>query len=472
MNIIGNKHGNIKTLTTLIIGTLLTAVIALSVLIGTAAPITAESTVSLSLAPVEQTVKVGDTFDVAIQAESGSLEVVGIDAYLEFDPSKLAVVDMNSTKSGIQITAGDTLTTVIQNSADNTNGYINYSAGVLGADSYPSGTFTAATIKFEALAETSTATAVEFSTSAKRTTMVSGESGSVITGSLTNGVYTLYSEATTTPTTTTTVTTTTTSSHSSGGGGGGGSSGSSDFTLSTSGLSTTASLHISSKGVSQNTATLTTTDGRASLNIPSGTTLLTSASSPLSIISTQSMASPLAASNDNLLIAAYTFGPSGATFNPAIVLSISYNPADLPEGLLETNLYIAYYDGTGWTGLDSTVDATARVVNARISHFSSYALIGKTTASEISATTAAGTTGATTAGTIATSGTASQTASTYAQATTDQTITSTPAKTATTTQTIVEPKRSPVIFWIIAIVVILAIIGSILIRRKGPTPKE
>ncbi len=134
---------------------------------------------------------VDDTFDVVLQAQSGSQNVVGIDAYLNFDPAKLAVVDANSEAPGIQIATGTTLTQVIQNSADNTTGHINYCAGVLG-ESYPSGTFTVATIHFKALAATSPTTDVTFSTSIPRKTYASGDiEGTEVTGSLTGQTYTI-----------------------------------------------------------------------------------------------------------------------------------------------------------------------------------------------------------------------------------------------------------------------------------------
>lgn len=140
---------------------------------------------------------VNETFDVVIQAQSGSQEVVGVDVYLNFDPAKLAVVDMNSEAAGIQITEGTNLTQLIINSADNTAGHIDYCAGILESEGepYPSGTFTIAIIRFQALAETSPTTSVSFSTSDDRPTYISGDIlGTEVTGTLTGDIYTIASE--------------------------------------------------------------------------------------------------------------------------------------------------------------------------------------------------------------------------------------------------------------------------------------
>jgi hypothetical protein len=103
------------------------------------------STVNLSIQPSINTVAVGDTFSVTIQAEAGSQIVTGVSTYLNFDSDYLEVQS---------VTPGATLPTVIQNTYDNNAGTIDYSAGKLGAP-FPSGTFTVATIEFKALALTS-----------------------------------------------------------------------------------------------------------------------------------------------------------------------------------------------------------------------------------------------------------------------------------------------------------------------------
>ena len=50
---------------------------------------------------------------------------------------------------------------------------------------------------------------------------------------------------------------------------------------------------------------------------------------------------------------AYDLGPEGAIFNPPITLTLHYVPGLIPEGVVEADLVIAYYDvATGqWVSL-------------------------------------------------------------------------------------------------------------------------
>ena len=70
-------------------------------------------------------------------------------------------------------------------------------------------------------------------------------------------------------------------------------------------------------------------------------------------------------------------GPSNSSFNPALTLTVKYDEASLPKGILESNLYIAYWTGTVWSALASTVDTQANTVSAPIAHFTTFAILGK-----------------------------------------------------------------------------------------------
>lgn len=73
----------------------------------------------------------------------------------------------------------------------------------------------------------------------------------------------------------------------------------------------------------------------------------------------------------------YELGPDGTTFDQSVSLSFSYDPAQIPEGITEEELYMAYYDeGSGlWLELPSVVDVTAHVVTALVDHLSAFAVI-------------------------------------------------------------------------------------------------
>lgn len=100
-------------------------------------------TVDLTLNPAATTVDIGQEFDVTVRVEAGTQTVDGAAAYLTFDPELLEVVS---------VTAGTSLSVELRNDYDNTEGRVNFAAGKLSA--FPSGTFTLATVRFRALAET------------------------------------------------------------------------------------------------------------------------------------------------------------------------------------------------------------------------------------------------------------------------------------------------------------------------------
>jgi peptide/nickel transport system substrate-binding protein len=87
-------------------------------------------------------------FNLDIMTNVASTQPVsGVDAYINFDPAKMEVVDADTQKAGVQIIPGTSLDTVIKNSADNTIGLISYSAGKLG-EPFPAGPFKVAGIQF------------------------------------------------------------------------------------------------------------------------------------------------------------------------------------------------------------------------------------------------------------------------------------------------------------------------------------
>jgi hypothetical protein len=344
-----------------LISLLLILIMALSAAVMSQTPLLADDRVDLTLAATTQNVRLGDTFDVVIQAESGSQEVVGADVFLDFDSSRLEVVDVDNVTAGLQILGGPKLTSVLWNSADNIVGHIDYSAGKF--NSFPNGTFTIATVRFRALGTTSTNTVVTFSTSLERPTKIVGDVHATdVTGTLTGSAYTLIAPVIPAPPP----------------GGGFVPSGSTQNIIYTHGFSSPAVFSSNSEGKALDSTTLVTSDGKASLFIPAGTALLDGNGNPLLLVTAEVMTEPPATPPLSKLIESYAFGPSGARINPSIVLSLSYQSENLPQGVNEADLYVAYYDGTSWVNLQSIVDTLTRTVKADISHFGSYALMSKT----------------------------------------------------------------------------------------------
>ena len=110
------------------------------------------------------------------------------------------------------------------------------------------------------------------------------------------------------------------------------------------------------------TATIQSSDGIGKAIIKEGTTALDGDGKPLKSIS---MSSTIIGGT----VAAYNLGPSGATFNPPITLSFTFNPKDVPKG---EAILIKMFDGTNWISLKTTV--TGNTATAETSHFTIFAL--------------------------------------------------------------------------------------------------
>jgi len=142
---------------------------------------------------------------------------------------------------------------------------------------------------------------------------------------------------------------------------------------------TAGSFRTDSKGVVQATIQATSEDGNLTITIPKNTIALDKHGDPLSSLTSAVDVSPPAPLEDTHIIGvAYGFGPDGATFDPAITLTWSYDPDALPEGVAEEDLVIAYYDESAdeWVELECTVDTENNVITASVAHFTSFAIIG------------------------------------------------------------------------------------------------
>jgi hypothetical protein len=109
--------------------------------------------VTMVVDPASRNAAVGEIFTLDLKIQAGSQLVDAADAYLSFDRTKLRVVDPagNETNS---IIPGTALGLILQNTADNATGRVTFSAGRQFGSPAPSGSFTLATIRFKAMAET------------------------------------------------------------------------------------------------------------------------------------------------------------------------------------------------------------------------------------------------------------------------------------------------------------------------------
>ena len=116
---------------------------------------------------------------------------------------------------------------------------------------------------------------------------------------------------------------------------------------------------------------LASADGRMKLKLEAGTVINLQGQSYLGAAVESN---PPAATDNTTLVRAYSFIPSGATFAPAATLTLRYESASLPAGATESSLYLAYWSGSAWEKLFSTVNTTLKEVSAPVAHFTTFAI--------------------------------------------------------------------------------------------------
>jgi len=220
-------------------------------------------------------------------------------------------------------------------------------------------------------------------------------------------------------------------------------------------------------------------DSKVTLNIPTGVIGKTSAGGPLTRLDITPMDIPPAAPADKSIIGlAYDFGPAGATFNPPITVTFSYNPANIPAGVNEKDMTIAFYDTVkgAWVVLEGIkVDPVTHTISGQASHFTAFTVISPAKAAP--APTQAPTTAptATAAPTQAPAPTPTATAAPTQAPTPTATVAPAPTKT-TIPATTAAPAPTPtpkgwtnwwLIGGIIVAVIVVAGVVMLIIRRRG-----
>lgn len=145
-------------------------------------------------------------------------------------------------------------------------------------------------------------------------------------------------------------------------------------TLSVSGLMGVGPLIDSTTGATLNAVTVRTTDEKVSIEIPASTTMRTSAGVAITSLSVAAATAPAQPPNGAILLN-YNFGPDGAIFTPPLTITFTYDESQLPAGAVEADLYAAFWDGSAWVKLESTVNAQTNTVVARVPHFTNVAVV-------------------------------------------------------------------------------------------------
>lgn len=134
---------------------------------------------------------------------------------------------------------------------------------------------------------------------------------------------------------------------------------------------------ITEGGVLTEIIVATSADGAVTFRLASGTEVLDCEGELVEVILVDPITPPPPPLPDDAsLIAAYEFEPC-ATFDPSVTLTILYDEEALPEGFVEANLTIGYYDEERgeWIVLPSVVDTFANTVTAEITHITAFAAL-------------------------------------------------------------------------------------------------
>jgi hypothetical protein len=232
------------------------------------------------------------------------------------------------------------------------------------------------------------------------------------------------------------------------------------------------------QGVFSQTVNVTSADNLVNLNIPSGTVGKTAAGAGLTQISINPMTTPPAPpTGANVIGLTYDFGPTGATFSPAISMKFTYTAANIPTGVSEANLVVAFYDTTAgqWVTVPVVVDTVNHTITAQVTHFTAFSVMNIPAKPATTTTPAVITTTATTTTTTPTVVTTPTPTTTPTSAVvTQQPTTTMPTSASANTTTTTPPPAKKVNLWIIggiiaAVVVIAVILLYFLLWRKRPS---
>jgi hypothetical protein len=123
-------------------------------------------------------------------------------------------------------------------------------------------------------------------------------------------------------------------------------------------------------------------DNMVNLVIPEGTNIFNGDSTPVdSVTFMANIVNPPLPDSSDFIGFSYELGPDGITFDQPVALSWSYDPIDIPEGALEADLYLAWYDeNTGeWVALPSVVNSFYHTVTTSIEHATTFAAVAPIT---------------------------------------------------------------------------------------------
>ena len=134
---------------------------------------------------------------------------------------------------------------------------------------------------------------------------------------------------------------------------------------------------VSTTGVFKQSVITTSADGKVQVIIEKGVKGLSEEGKRLSWITVRPVFYTPPPAGAHIIGLAYRFQPSGATFDPPITITYTYDESEIPAGIAEEDLVIAVWDEANgqWVELTSTVDPVTNTITTQVSHFTVHAII-------------------------------------------------------------------------------------------------
>jgi hypothetical protein len=134
---------------------------------------------------------------------------------------------------------------------------------------------------------------------------------------------------------------------------------------------------ISGNGTVTQTIVYSVLDGQAVLTVGTGTTALTATGGPVQSLSVTEECVNIPQAGGCIVGCAYDYTPNGATFSPAVTLTLKYDPGMVPSSVNASKLVMAYYNTatSKWVVVaGSVVDTVNHTVTAQVSEFTMFAV--------------------------------------------------------------------------------------------------
>ena len=134
---------------------------------------------------------------------------------------------------------------------------------------------------------------------------------------------------------------------------------------------------VTDQGKSLKKNQITSSDGNITLTIDQGIALLNNGKQPLQSINAMiDTAIPLPPENAQIIGDVVDIQPADGAINPAIKLTLKYDPSTLPQGANENDLGIYNYTGSNWELVRyKNIDTKASQITTIISRFGEYSTL-------------------------------------------------------------------------------------------------